>query len=118
MGVVMTGVPRARLRVEVARPAQPGATSAPMVMFTVEGRTYAVRVEEDDLDGDLLRVAVVHEEEDRVLVEIPALGEAVLRVIVPTSLLVEDVDRRLLDRLSQHDRAARGAAEDRVVAVL
>jgi phosphoribosylamine-glycine ligase len=73
MGGVMTGVPRARLRVEVARPARPSSTAEPMVLFTAEGRTYAVRVEEEDLDDDLLRVAVVHEDEDRVLVEIPGL---------------------------------------------
>jgi hypothetical protein len=58
----------ARIRVEVG----PAAFSFERaVMFTAEGRLHAIVVDAQDLAGDLLRVDVVHEAGNDLVIELP-----------------------------------------------
>jgi hypothetical protein len=58
----------ARIRVEVG----PAALSFERgVMFMAEGRLHALVVDAQDVDGDLLRVSVVREAGDELVVELP-----------------------------------------------
>jgi len=64
----MTTRSPARIRVEVGR--------APLaferwVMFAAEGRVHALIVDAQDVDGDLLRVTVVQEAGDELVLELP-----------------------------------------------
>jgi hypothetical protein len=55
----------------------------------VDGRLYSFVVDERELHRDLLRVALVHQEGDRALVQLPA-GEPDVRIAVPLSMLVNE----------------------------
>jgi hypothetical protein len=63
----MTPAP-ARIRVEVSPAALAFERAA---MFTAEGRLHAIVVDAQDLDGDLLRVDVVREVGDDLVIELP-----------------------------------------------
>jgi hypothetical protein len=58
----------ARIRVDVSPAALAFERSA---MFTAEGRLHAIIVDAQDLDGDFLRVDVVREVGDDLVIELP-----------------------------------------------
>ena len=79
--------PLARIRVEVGR--------APLaferwVMFAAEGRVHALIVDAQDVDGDLLRVTVVREAGDDLVIELPRPAIAGRFVKMPRDCVFEE----------------------------
>ena len=87
MGLVTTSAPRARLRVDVA----PGRVpSERWVTFTVSGHVHSLAVDRADVDGDALKVVVIDDHGDDVVIELPRPAVAGQRIAVPRGSVFVD----------------------------
>jgi hypothetical protein len=81
------GTSTARIRVEVAPAPSPAER---WVMFSAEGRGHALLVDARDVAGELLRITVLREEGDQVLIELPRATIAGQRVKVSADRVLEE----------------------------
>ena len=83
----MTVAARGWLRVDVA-PAE--LRSERWISIAANDGTHRVKVDRHDVNGDALRVAVIYERGDDVLIELPASAVDCQRVVVPKSSVCVD----------------------------